>query len=46
VETDEEMHRQKVCKVINSCLKDNEDWKNFVKNQLEPCLELEKGKLC
>jgi rubrerythrin len=45
-ENDEEMHIQKVCRVITIVLKDNNDWKRFVTNVLDPILELEKGKLC
>lgn len=40
------MHVQKVCRVITIVLKDNNDWKSYVKNVLDPIIELEKGKLC
>jgi hypothetical protein len=45
-ENDEEMHVQKVCRVITIVLKDNKDWKGYVTNVLDPIIELEKGKLC
>lgn len=46
VETDEEIHNQKVSKIIVAKLKDNEQWRSHITNYIEPLLELEKGKLC
>jgi hypothetical protein len=45
-ENEEELLTQKVCRVITIVLKDNQDWKKYVKDVLEPIIELEKGKLC
>lgn len=45
-ENEEELHVQKVCRVITIVLKDNSDWKNYVKDVLDPIIQLEKGKLC
>lgn len=46
VETEEELHNQKVSKIIVAKLKDNEQWRSHITNFIEPLLELEKGKLC
>jgi hypothetical protein len=45
VETEEELHAQKVCRIIVAKLKDNEEWRTYATNCIEPILELEKGKL-
>lgn len=45
-ENDDELHTQRVCRVIVIVLKEHPEWQPFVKNTLEPILELEKGKLC
>ena len=45
-DNEDELHVQKVCRVITIVLKENKDWKNFVKDTLDPIIELEKGKLC
>ena len=46
LETEEELHTQKVSKVIAMYLRENEDWKTYIKECVEPIIELEKGKLC
>ena len=45
-DNEDELHVQKVCRIITIVLKDNKDWKSFVKDTLDPIIELEKGKLC
>lgn len=45
VETEEEIHAQKVSKIVVAKLKDNEEWRAYATNCIEPILELEKGKL-
>ena len=40
------MHVQKVCRVIVIVLRDKKDWVNYVRDTLDPIIELEKGKLC
>ena len=37
---------QKVCRVIVIVIKENQDWHSYVKDKLEPIMQLEKGKLC
>ena len=46
VETEEELHTQKVCQLFQQRLKDNTDWVHFVSEQIEPLCEMEKGQLC
>lgn len=46
VETEEELHNQKVSRIIVLKLKENEQWKTHISNFIEPLVELEKGKLC
>jgi hypothetical protein len=46
IETEEELHTQKICKVLTDNLSNNAEWQTYIKNHLDPILELEKGKLC
>ena len=46
IETDEEIHQQKIAKVLQEKLVTNQQWQDYVKDHLEPLLEMEKGKLC
>ena len=46
LEGDEEVQTQRVCRIVVMNLKDNQQWKEYQNNQLDPLLEMERGKLC
>jgi len=46
LETEEEIQTQRVAKVLAQNLRENDKWKQYINDNINPINELEKGKLC
>lgn len=46
LETEEEIQTQRVAKVLAQNLRENDKWKQYINDNINPLNELEKGKLC
>jgi hypothetical protein len=46
LETEEEIQTQRVAKVLAQNLRENDKWKQYINDNINPINELEKSKLC